>query len=125
MTLRPIEGTEMLRTKVEPAEQIERAIASLMRGLEEAISAHQPVKICELSRALTDEVDHAFTHPELWGPQRVREVRTLLEHAARETVGTPYEDNCAERPSDLEARLDILLKAREAVQRILLVRKSP
>ena len=109
------------RTKTEPAIETNRAIETLMEKLRIACQADRGELICELSRALADEVDHAFTHPELWPPERVSAVQGLLQDAAAATLGTPYEENCAARPEEFEIRLQSLLEAREAVEK---VRKS-
>jgi hypothetical protein len=117
----PLPETEILKKKVEPAEEIDKAIIKTIADLRAAIKTAQDKRICELSRALADEVDHAFTHPELWLTARVEEVHSLLQDAARATIGTEYEENCAARPGELKGRLETLLRARKVVQQSLKV----
>ena len=108
-----------LKRKKEPAEVIDKAIKTIMYELEKALSTKKrPSQICELSRALADEIDHVFTHPELWPQERVKATSSLLEQAATATTGTEYEENCAARPKEFMLRLESLLEAKEAVQRI-------
>lgn len=112
------EELRILKKKREPAEEIDKAIKRRMRELREALAAKQQMRICELSRALADEVDHVFSHPELWPPERVETIGRLLEEAVSATMGTQYEDDCTARPKEFEDRLKSLLAAREVVSKI-------
>ena len=106
------------KRKKESAIAVERVITTTIDALQSAIASKQAIRVCEFSRALADEVDHVFSHPEVWPPERVETVVQLLEQAASATVGTEYADNCAARPEEFKIRLESLLHARAAVQKI-------
>lgn len=114
----------ILRKKTQTGQEIDKLISRAMDALRQAISTEDERVICRQSRALADEVDHAWSHPEVWPEVRVQEVFSLLQQAAEATVGSEYEENCAARPQEFLSRLETLLNARDAVQRIREVAQS-
>lgn len=94
-------------------------IQRLMRNLEAELSRtpRDPEQICELSRGLGDEADHAFSHPEIWGDEsRYETALDLLERATKATVGTEYEESCAPRKEEFVRRVEEAREARRAME---------
>ena len=113
-----------LRIEQKPVTKTEQNIIAMMKSLQSACRTSGAMQICELSRALADEVDHAFTYPDIWGEKRVEDVVGLLEAAAKATKGTPYGENCAARPQDFRSRLKKLLEARSAMDKVREVQEA-
>lgn len=93
----------------------ERRITKTMEELNEAIKARDPVRICELSRALLWKAHYAYSYPELWTAERVQTALQLLRVAAQATVGTSKQEKCAWRPEAFELEIERMRDARRTL----------
>ena len=112
--------TDTLRTGPAPARAtfVLETIEELMEDLktELAKTPGDAEQICELSRGLDDEADHAYSHPEIWDDERMYGAAVdLLQKAAEATVGTEYEESCALRKVEFIHRIETARQARQAM----------
>jgi hypothetical protein len=108
-------------TANETARHVRDSIRALIEDFKHELSRGancNPVKVCEISRALSDEADHAFSHPEVWEGDIYEEALDLLRRAAEATAGTEPGINCARRPEEFQCRISSALAAKKALERI-------
>ncbi|MBM4031955.1 MAG: hypothetical protein FJ291_09235 [Planctomycetes bacterium] len=105
----------------ETPEHVCQSMRLLFADLEREFSKgadRSAVRMCELSRALSDEADHAFSHPEVWEGANYERALDLLRKCVDAVRGTEYEANCARRPDEFARRISTAREAREALQKI-------
>ncbi len=111
----------MLDEKQEQAIHVKRSIEGLTNDLTRELSkggSLQPVRVCEFSRALSDEADHVFSHPEVWSDEMIETAHDLLEQSATATIGSEYHANCSRRPAEFKRRIRTAREARSALAAI-------
>ena len=106
--------------RIEDCSYVRDSIAELANLLESELAKadRSPRKICEHSRSLSDEADHALSHPEVWDEVTYERALSLLKDAAKATEGTPSWENCSRRPGDFVHRIAIAKEARQALNKI-------